>query len=254
MKAVNLVIAILVALAVGGVAFYMASAQTAELEKTVKDLEDELTQTKVDLALANKKLEEADTTKLQSQVDELSENLWARVEDLGKKDAELEAEIGKLASRPAPVAAPVVAGNPGDAEDPNVEPEEKMARDLMKGVGRMITRGMGDFTGRQVDRYKKQLDLTDTQAEDVKKIMADSMKKFGDQMRKRFEGGGDGGDFDPRTAFEDLMKERDDALKDVLTPEQFDKLKELEKNQGMRWGGFGGGRRGGGGGDQDRNR
>lgn len=248
MKAVNLVIAILVALAVGGAAYYMASAQTTGLEETVKDLEDELTQTKVELALANKKIEGASTAKLQAQVDELSENLWAKVQDLGRKNAELEAQIAELEKRPAAVAAaPKAAGNDGNTD---AVPEEEMAREVVKGLGKMVTRGMGQFANRQIDRYKKELDLTDTQAEDVKKILGDSMKKFGDEMRKRFQGG-EGGDFDPRTALEDLMKERDTALKDVLTPEQFDKFKELEKNQGARWMGGFGGRRGGRGGSQD---
>ena len=58
---------------------------------------------------------------------------------------------------------------------------------------------------------------------------------------KAMEGGEN---VDRRAMFEEFMKERDDAIKQILTPEQYEKFKELEQNQMGRWGGmFGGGGR-----------
>ena len=99
MKAVNLVIAILVALGVAGIAYFMASAQTTKLENKVKLLEDNLDQTKVELARARQDLAKADTSKLQEEVNELSNVLWGKIGDLNNKNAELAAAIEELKNR-----------------------------------------------------------------------------------------------------------------------------------------------------------
>ncbi len=243
MKAVNLVIAILVALGVAGIAYFMASAQTAELEKQVRLLEDNLDQTRVELERAKQALAKADTSKLQDEVNDLSEALWAKVGDLGNKDAELAAEIEKLASRPVP-AGPRLAGNPGDPADPDSNRKEGGMQELVQGASRMFGGFRDRMIKRQMDTYTKELNLTESQSEDLKKALADQTSKMMEGFKKAFEGDAD---MDRRQLMEDFMKQRDEAIQAILTPEQFEKFKEIEKNQtgGMMrgFGGRGGNRR-----------
>jgi len=242
MKAVNLVIAILVALGVSGIAYFMASAQTTELQKQVKLLEDNLDQTRMELAQAKQELAKADTAKLQGDLNELSEALWAKVGDLNSKDAELATKIDKLASRPVP-AGPALAGNPDDPADPDAKREGGI-QELMQGAGKVFGGFRDRMIKRQMDTYTKELNLTESQSQDLKKTLADQTTKMMDGFRKAFEGGAD---VDRRQLMEDFMKQRDEAIQAILTPEQFDKFKELEKNQmgGMMrgFGGRGGSRR-----------
>ena len=253
MKAVNLVIAILVALGVAGIAYFMASAQTADLEKKVKLLEDNLDQTKVELAQAKQELAKADTSKLQGEVNELSEVLWGKIGELNSKDADFANRIENLEKMPA-AAAPAVAGNPGDPGDPDAKGDGNPVDELMRGAGRMFGGFRDRMVKRQMETYNKELNLTESQSQDLQKTLAEQTNKMMEGFRKAFEGGAD---VDRRQLMEDFMKQRDEAIQAILTPEQFEKFKELEQDQmGGMMRGFGGrggrgGRRGGGQPDPD---
>ena len=240
MKAVNLIIAILVAFGAAGIAFYMANAQTTDLKEKIKLLEDNLEQTKSELGQAKQELAKADTSKLHGEVNELSDALWGKVGDLGKKDAELEARIEKLASMPPPVAAPRVEGRPGDPDNSYAEGGEEDLGKIMKGIGERF-KGFGEqMAKRQVERYREQLNLNESQAEDLSKLMTEQSQKMMENMRKMFEGGEQG---DRREMMEQMRQDFEDSVAKILTAEQFEKFKELEQSQTRRWGGmFGGGR------------
>lgn len=248
MKVVNLVIAILVALGAAGAVFLAARAETEELQKKVVLLEDNLAQTKLELAQARQELAKADTSKLQEDLNDLSDSVWAKMGDLGKKDIEMEARIDKLASMPAPAASPKLADSSGSQDAPPEEdPDAEGVERLVRGVGRMFEGRLDQMTKRQTDRYKEELNLTESQAQDLGKVMSEQGRKMMEAIGKAFEGGGD---VDRRALMEQFMAEREDAIREILTPEQFEKFKELEQNQ-MGWGGMfgGGGRRRDRGGD-----
>ena len=241
MRIVNMVVAIVVALGAAGAVFMMANAQTEKLENRIESLEGQLNDTKAELAKTRQELAKADTSKLQSEMNELSDALWGRVGDLTKKDAELESQIEQLATAPPAPAVPRIARGPEDPNNPNGDPDVKEVQRLVQGAGKLF-KGMRDKAfDRQMERYGKELNLTESQSQDVKKILSEQADKMMDSIGKMLEGG-EG--MDRRTLMEELAKERDAALQEILTPEQFDKLKEMEKNQTQRWGGMGARRRG----------
>jgi outer membrane murein-binding lipoprotein Lpp len=244
MKAVNMVIAILIAFAAAAVVLYMSSIRAEELQKKVELLETNLEQTRGELKAAQDELAKADNSKLEDKIDDLA-GLWDKVDDLSKKDIELKAEIDKLAAieRTAP---PVVAGGPDDEP----ESEEKEMQRTMRGLAKMAE-GFGQrMLERQMGNFKKQLNLNETQAEDMQKLLSDTMKKGMEEMRKAFEGGGEG--LDPQALREKFETEFNDELKKILTQEQFEKFQELSRGMMGRMGGMGGfGPRGGRGGGQD---
>jgi Spy/CpxP family protein refolding chaperone len=250
MNVVNLVIAILVALGAAGVALMLSNSQTAELQKEVATLKTNLEQTRGLLENAQKKLNNADTTELRRDVDNLA-GVWDRVDDLKKEDAKLKAEIDKLAEmQRAAAAAPVVAGSPAGEQGGSEELSEQDMDKMMRGLSQMGQRFGQRMLDRQMETFTKELNLNETQAADVKKLMSDTMTKGMEQMRKAFEGGeGERPDFQAlRDQFE---KEFNAELEKILTPEQMEKFQEVARNQmrgmGGMFGGPGRGARGGGG-------
>jgi Spy/CpxP family protein refolding chaperone len=241
MRVVSLIIA-LVALGAVGAVFALGNKQVEELENQVKLLESNLTQARAELASAREKLAKTDTSAMKKDLDELTQNFWTKVGSLGDKDAELEARIEKLASMPAPAAGPALAGGQANPDaDPNADPDVQDVQRLMRGANKLF-QGFRDrmFDG-QMNKYKEQLNLSEAQAADMKKVFSEQMDKMAERMQKVFEGGGE--DFDPRAEMEKFMAERNQMLGEILTPEQFEKFKELEQNEMQRWGGMMGGMR-----------
>ena len=192
-------------------------------------------------------LAKADTSKLHGEVNELSKVLWGKIGELNNKDAELAAAIKDIENKPQ--AAPQVAGNPDDPADPDAKGDGNPVDELMRGAGRMFGGFRDRMVKRQMETYNKELNLTESQSQDLQKTLAEQTNKMMEGFRKAFEGGAD---VDRRQLMEDFMKQRDEAIQAILTPEQFEKFKELEQNQmGGMMRGFGGrggrgGRRGGG--------
>lgn len=249
MNVVNLVIAILVALGAAGVALMLSNSQTAELEKEVVTLKTNLEQTRGLLENAQKKLSNVDTTELRRDVDNLA-GVWDRVDDLKKEDAKLKAEIDKLAAiQKTAAAAPAVAGAPGEEGGDEELSERDMGR-MMRGLQQMGQQFGQRMLDRQMENYTKELNLNETQAADLKKLMSDTMTKGMEQMRKAFEGGeGERPDF--QALREQFEKDFNAELEKILTPEQMEKFQEVARDQmrgmGGMFGGPGRGGRGGGG-------
>jgi len=246
---VNLVIAILIALGAAGVALVLSNSQTAELEKEVVTLKTNLEQTRGLLENAQKKLSNVDTTELRRDVDNLA-GVWDRVDDLKKEDAKLKAEIDKLAAiQKTAAAAPAVAGAPGEEGGDEELSERDMGR-MMRGLQQMGQQFGQRMLDRQMENYTKELNLNETQAADLKKLMSDTMTKGMEQMRKAFEGGeGERPDF--QALREQFEKDFNAELEKILTPEQMEKFQEVARDQmrgmGGMFGGPGRGGRGGGG-------
>lgn len=235
MKVLNVVGPIVVVIVVAVIAIYLASARASDLERDLNTLRDDLDQTRDELAGARKELAAADTSELREELEELSRVLWEKIQQLDRENAGLKAQVEKLAS--APPARRGLAGEPGGAE-------ELDEADIEEGVGKLIQGALRRFgqhrIERRMDRFKDELDLTDSQVEELGKVMSEQAQKSMERFRKAFEGG-EGAD--PGALREELTKELDEALRQVLTPEQFDKFKEMEKNRPQRWGGSRGSRR-----------
>lgn len=100
--------------------------------------------------------------------------------------------------------------------------------------------------GARLEESLQKLDLTAEQKAKIKPVVEDVKKKF-EELRSQIAGGG--GD---RQAMREkvmaLLEETRDKLKEILTPEQATKLKELMMPPGGAGGGAGEGRRPGAGG------
>jgi hypothetical protein len=76
-----------------------------------------------------------------------------------------------------------------------------------------------DMVKRDMKMLKSELDLTESQATIVQKVLQDSYKK----MEEQFKSGNK-----DRDAIENIMEEKDSNLQKVLTDEQWTKYKELK--------------------------
>ncbi len=217
----NVLVAVAVAFAAAGGAFTLASEQNSELESQVKLLEDNLTQTRSELGHAKEQLAKADTAALQSDLSELSQALWTKIEDLNQKVVTLETENKKLAAQPVLNQPGPPAANPETGSNP---------KRVFKEVTKESKSVLGMFGNRSLDqkvkKYSEKLNLTESQAMDLKRVLSEHKKRLRDNIGKMLnpEEGKSPGDI-----FGKLMTERDETLKEVLTPEQYDKFKELEE-------------------------
>ncbi len=94
---------------------------------------------------------------------------------------------------------------PPDRQGPKRSPEEMIKQEM-----KMLT---------------EELNLTDSQVPFVKKILEDSHKKIQNSMESNKK------DFD---AMKQIMDERDNSLKLVLTEEQFEKYKDIKAKNKMK--------------------
>lgn len=228
MKVLNLVVPIVVALCVGGVAVYLAGARASELQLELEDLQEDLELARQELNRVKQELDRADTSELRGEIGDL----WNKIGDLDRKYAQHNARIEKLASAPPPQAqrpAPRIGDTDGEGSESGDDEEDvaKIARGIRRFARGMHQRG----TEQQVKRMTEELNLTESQKEDVKKAMSD----FTDKMGKAFESG-------ERPDFGQLRKELRETLEQVLTQEQFEKYKEMEENMRQGWGGMRGSR------------
>ncbi len=227
MKLWNLLIPIVVAVVAAGGVFLLAGEQNSELDAKVKLLEGNLEQTRQEVAHAKEQLAQSQTADLGAEFNELSAALWAKIEDLDRQVATLEAQTKELAERPAP-GQPGLAQNP---DDPDRGPNERRTmRGLGKDMGNLVRGFQSRMTDRQVKRYTKELNLTESQVMDMKKALSEHSKKLMESFSKRMSDPEEGRN--PADIYKELMAERDEELKRVLTPEQYEKFKELEKKRG----------------------
>ncbi len=86
----------------------------------------------------------------------------------------------------------------------------------------------------RMERLNQQLNLNDEQKKKVEALFTDEetqMNKLREQQSDNRE--------QNRSAFEKMRTEREAKMKDILTPDQFTKYTEMNKNMGPRPGGLG---------------
>ncbi len=91
----------------------------------------------------------------------------------------------------------------------------------------------------RLERLNQQLNLNDEQKKKVEALFNDEeaqMSKLREQQSDNRE--------QNRAAFEKMRTERNAKMKEILTPEQFSKYTEMNKNMGPRPGGMGNGQQG----------
>lgn len=162
---------------------------------------------------------------------------------------ELEAEKpgpGKIATRiedtgdkPLRSAIPQPSEKEKDEVDEDASPEEKIAqllnskeaRNLIKGFAGAMSGRADQFIGREIEKYRKQFDLSDAQAESIKNRMAAMVE----ENTKKFQSELD----DENKSFQDIMQsqgqfwqenetEIESMLSEELNEDQFDQFKQVQ--------------------------
>jgi hypothetical protein len=180
--------------------------------------------------------------------------------------ARLERELEEIRSTPPAIVnpprtraldAPVgVAESPGSEEsvaarlkDPEFKEAVKKAvadarKEEMEAMGRMWTNRAAQREKDMVDRFAEEQGLSDYQRDELTKIVTSRRERLSPQYRAMFTPPAEGETRDMAKIQKEMEKVRadsDEALKSLLTIDQFDAFKKQEESRRGRWG-MGGGR------------
>jgi Spy/CpxP family protein refolding chaperone len=140
------------------------------------------------------------------------------------------------------LTGPVALADEGDDKKKPETPAPADPKADKKGEKRQqkqIDRFARRFGGGQLDRMKEQLGLTDAQVLKIREVYAQMGKDAQEAFKKMREEGGTLDRNKMREAFQARRKDIQKKMGEILTPEQQEKWKELQKNRGR--GGRGGG-------------
>lgn len=192
----------------------------------------------------------------------------ARVSDVETQVASIRDAVRALRTPPpAPVAtapAPLAAGVPSsDAADPTApaltdekldekvrEAVEKEQDAQREAIGRRFAAMAEQREMGLLDRLAEEAGLSAWQRTEMEKILAKRREAIGSFFRVMFGGGGDTTDMgDFREKIRAIRQESDEAVKQVLSPDQYETWtkEDAATRRGPMFGGPGGGFGGGGG-------
>lgn len=172
----------------------------------------------------------------------------------GEADAE---ELGELRKRIEDLDAHVLAleGRLQEFENAENRRMEQFARDqvdsgvrrLRDGATELLGRApemMERFSGGAVDRMRQQLDLDDTQAEQMRELMGNSMREGFEMMGKVRSG--EMTQEQAREEMQRMQQRSEDEMQRILTPQQMERMRESGGMGIPGMPGMGGGRNRGG--------
>jgi len=193
------------------------------------------------------------TDRLEAEVDDLRTTV-ARLADefRAERDARVVPNApAAAADAPAALApdteAPVAAATTKELEEKVNKLIDKKGRQDSEARSRRMGAMFAERDKDRLDRYKKELDLTDYQAEELAKIIAERRKLMLEMRAKIFEGGRENVTREQITEMREKMQtardESDEKVKNLLSSSQYETYETMDtggRGPGM---GFGGGGR-----------
>jgi hypothetical protein len=214
----TLLLAVCVAAAAAGIAIF-ALAFPRESPGVAPDLERELRK-------VGEELRELKTAhrQLESDVRRLS----------------LAPPLPETGSRPAPSPDPAASAEGAEGAAPLPTPEERIDEKVraavaesrvaeMERIGQRFSTMARQREAAILDRFTESSRLSAYQREEVEKVLDRRREAIGAFFRTLFGGGGDTDPAAIREKVADVQRETDDAIKSLLSPEQYEEWKKVDE-------------------------
>ncbi len=189
-----------------------------------------------------------DNSEVLSRLERLEKSMGGRLDELDGLLLGLETRVNDLSSKiekaaKQPVAVAKAAKGGSDAEEPQTAPapggdlEEAVRKAMREEQAQQRERmfsGMQEWLKQRIDgRVQKMAEENGwdlAKEEQVKSILSDQMKKFGELARNMFSPDADRTKM--REEFQKLAEETEQLLKDVLTDEEYEALRSSLRMRG----------------------
>lgn len=156
------------------------------------------------------------------------------------------ASAGDPAAVPADTAAPVAAASEKELEEKVTQLIDKKDRAESEARTKRMNAMFEERDKERLEKYRKELDLTDYQAEELAKIMGERRQAMIDMRNEIFAGGAEAGTREKmRETMKKVREDSNEKVKVLLSTTQYETYEKMDTGGrgGRGGGGFGGGPR-----------